>query len=115
MASTLNSSFELSRRLVAAGHEVTFVSHLDLSSDVETAGYRFIQLTACGQLRQQFSDYLASIRPINSPKKILAAAKFGRKLRLQSIRNSEIEEIVKQLAPQRSSSTSKCTMQFWLA
>ena len=100
MASTLNSSFELSRRLVAAGHEVTYLSHLDLSKSVESEGHRFIQLTVCKQLRQQLSDRIKSTRPVNPPKKLWEVIKFGRELRRESTKNSEIEDVVQQLNPQ---------------
>ena len=43
MASTLNSSLELSRRLTEAGHTVIYVSHEDIGSTVTAEGYEFLQ------------------------------------------------------------------------
>lgn len=40
MASTLNSSLELSRRLTDAGHEVIYLSQADVGPRVQAAGYR---------------------------------------------------------------------------
>ena len=48
MASPLNLSLELSRRLVAAGHEMVYASHADIENIVRDHGHDFVRLRALG-------------------------------------------------------------------
>ena len=44
LTSPLNTSLELSRRLEAAGHRVTYASHADIGDSVAAAGFGFVRL-----------------------------------------------------------------------
>lgn len=46
IASTLNSSLALARRLADRGHRVTFLCHVDVGREVEANGFTFVHLTA---------------------------------------------------------------------
>ena len=93
MASTLNSSFELSRRLVEAGHDVTFLSHLDLAKAVGKQGHSFRQLTGCREQITEFSKELESLKA-NGNATFWRKLVLGRQYRKKTIRTGEIEEVL---------------------
>ena len=99
MASTLNSSFELSRRIVAAGHEVVYLSHLDLSVRVEAEGHRFIQLTSNDRIRREFAADWKTAGAKWSPRRFMAAITLGRHYRQRSLNGSEIKDAIGELQP----------------
>ncbi len=95
MASTLNSSFELSRRLLAAGHEVVYASPADIVDQVEAQGLRCTRLLA----DQPFQVEAGRAIPISRPLAWLRSLTRRRSIRRRSIANDEIERIVGDLAP----------------
>jgi len=99
MASTLNSSFELSRRLAAAGHEVTYISHVDLGQSIESEGYRFIQITECNRINEQFSKQLQELKKQSSMLNIFRIAKLGLEARKQTAQSNEICQVIEQVKP----------------
>jgi len=99
MASTLYSSFELSRRLVQAGHEVVYLSHVDLCEAVESAGYRFIHIEDCQNIRERFSADTNACIPKWSPANIFKRLKFGLAARKQSASSNEICSIISETNP----------------
>ena len=96
MASTLNSSFELSRRLSQAGHEVVYASPAEVSEAVRAQGYEFVPLVAD---REFFERAAADRRPGVAPIALLRWLARRRRLRRESIANDEIERLIDRLAP----------------
>lgn len=90
MASTLNSSLELSRRLAASGHEVIYMSHVDLRERVEHFGYRFVLLRDCQEIQEQFSSDLNAARKRSSIFNIFRIIKLGLQARNKSASSNEI-------------------------
>jgi len=99
MASTLYSSLELSRRLVQAGHEVIYLSHVDLREAVETDGYRFIQIEDCQNIRERFSAEVRARKSKWSPVRVLNRLKLGLAARKQSASSDEICSILGETKP----------------
>ncbi len=95
MASTLNSSFELTRRLIESGHEVTYVSPADVIEQVEAQGLRCVRLSE----DTRFQAAVGEPVPPTSPLRWLRSLARRRRLRRQSIANDEIERVVSELAP----------------
>ena len=99
MASTLNSSLELSRRLTKAGHSVVYVSHEDIGSTVEAEGYEFVRLDEDELFREKAAE-LGTLRDvIRQPWSLLAYLKGRYKRRVQSAKNNEIERIIRRTDP----------------
>ena len=101
MTSTLNSSFELSRRLTAVGHTVSFVSHADIESQVTANGYTFHRLKRDQELQEQWDQELRSWQATTPPrpKATIAFLQKCRRLRQLSIESDEIETLVRSLRP----------------
>jgi len=99
MASTLNASLELSRRLGAAGHEVVYLSHRDLRQPVETAGYEFHRLTACDEITERFDSAVRGLGELSTLRKRLRAIPLSRSFRRESLTTPEIEERITDLRP----------------
>jgi len=99
MSSTLNSSFEVSRRLIAAGHEVTYASQADVSDRVTAQGYSFTRLAAdekyVDAAKRQPLRWVDLLRPARFARRV----KLHRRLRRESIANDEIERFIGELAP----------------
>lgn len=94
MASTLHSSFELTRRLEQAGHRITYVSHADIGKSMSLRGYPFVHLTN----DRVFLDRIKQDPPgslIRWPSWVVRR----RRIRAQSAKNNEIERVVKRLDP----------------
>ncbi|MEM7456396.1 MAG: glycosyltransferase [Planctomycetota bacterium] len=92
MASTLNSSLELSRRLKDSGNEVVYLSHLDLSAAVEAHGFRFFQLNDHDRLNDEFAD-------MRRNSSFLTRMREGRRLRLESLQSRELEDRIGEIKP----------------
>ena len=99
MASTLNSSLELNRRLIEAGHEVVYLSHVDLHRAVESHGCRFIQLQECQKIRDQLSVETETLKPIRSPAILIKRLRLGRAARKKSVSSDEIHSILREIDP----------------
>lgn len=99
MASTLNSSLELNRRLIEAGHEVVYLSHVDLHRAVESHGCRFIQLQECQKIRDQLSVETETLKPIRSPANLIKRLRLGRAARKKSVSSDEIHSILREIDP----------------
>lgn len=97
MASTLHSSFELARRLVAGGHTVSFTSHAPIAADVEARGYRYFALLRDQRLRERMvADPMPPARRLRP---FVAWLRRRRELRHESIADRELEGLVERLAP----------------
>ena len=99
MASTLNSSLELSRRLTAAGHEVVYVSHVDIRERVGAHGYQFVKLVECQGIRQQLRNDLVELNKQRSPFRFLKSIAAGREARKKSLGSDEICRVIKEISP----------------
>ena len=99
MASTLNSSLELARRLVAEGHQVLYLSHKDLGPTVRSQGHEFHRLVACDDIRREFSLKLQATR--NQPfwRRHWDAFCVARHYRQKSLRAKEIPDILRREQP----------------
>jgi UDP:flavonoid glycosyltransferase YjiC (YdhE family) len=95
MTSTLNSSFELSRRLRAAGHDVVYLSPADVVDQVEAQGLRCIRLTGDRVFQETIEAPVPPYRGLSWRR----ALKARRRLRRESIENYEIERAVAELEP----------------
>jgi len=97
MASTLNASFALARRLVAAGHSVVYTSHAAIDRQVEAQGHRFFPLTR----DRRFAERMAADPrpPPGRPLALVAWLRRRRALRADSIADRELEALVERLAP----------------
>lgn len=91
LTSPLNASLELSRRLTAAGHRVTYVSHADIGSDVTGHGFAFVRLTEDQAIRKSMLNDLGA-NPLTWISKM-------RRARAASVHSDEIERVVTDLAP----------------
>jgi UDP:flavonoid glycosyltransferase YjiC (YdhE family) len=97
MASTLNASFALARRLIAAGHTVAYSSHAAIAQQVEAQGHPFFPLARDRRLAERMA---ADPRP--PPGRPIAFAGWLRRrraLRADSIADRELENLVARLAP----------------
>ncbi|MEM7355786.1 MAG: nucleotide disphospho-sugar-binding domain-containing protein [Acidobacteriota bacterium] len=99
MSSTLNSSFELSRLLLAAGHEVSYASPADVSQQVEAQGHPFHPLSGDRTFQELVHDDPAFWSTVTRPRNALRWLARRRRIRRQSIANDEIERLVGRLAP----------------
>ena len=92
LTSPLNASLELSRRLINAGHRVSYISHADVGTAVEAQGLPFVRLTEGGV-------------PAESPptttdlRKPFSSAAEMRRTRERTINSREIERAITELHP----------------
>jgi UDP:flavonoid glycosyltransferase YjiC (YdhE family) len=89
LISPLNAGLELSRRLTDHGHDVTFMSHADISHEVEAHGFAFVQLASDESIRRE-------ARSGGNP---LARLRGMRRTRSRSIANEEFERALTALDP----------------
>lgn len=89
ITSPLNAALEFSRRLTAAGHEVTFMSHAEVGEEVRAHGFCLVQLTPDDEIRQRPTHAKSPWRWVREM----------RKARKRSIANTEIEDKVSALDP----------------
>lgn len=99
MGSTLHSSLELGRRLDEAGHEVTFVSHVDIGDWVGLYGFRFVRLIGHRQAEKQSNADPMPKPSWRNTRCMLRWILRQRRIRRQSIENDEIETLVSRQAP----------------
>ena len=98
MASTLNSGFEMSQRLVDAGHQVSWLSGRESHELIVARGFD-------GQVIESDQTFLKRVKEINNqfsrlrPLQFLSWFRARRELRRQSIENDEITQKVKALQP----------------
>lgn len=100
MSSTLNSSLELSRRLVDAGHRVTYVSPADVEETVRAHGHafhRFCQDRAFVQSAEEDPPPRA-ISP-STPAALVRWILRRRRLRREASRMQAFEALVRSLDP----------------
>lgn len=99
MASTLHSSIELSHRLRKAGHDVSFVSHRDISEHTAIAGIPFTLLNS-----DKYFDARADADPMpplglgNVPE-FLRWIRRRRRIRHESLVRTELEQVLEDLGP----------------
>lgn len=88
----LNASYELARRLIAAGHTVDFLGHLDLAERVEQQGFTYTRISdaddAMDELRSLI-DRVGHVRSIPN----------AYRLRRQIVASREVETTVEALQP----------------
>ncbi len=89
LTSPLNTSLELSRRLEAAGHRVTYVSHADIGDSVAAAGFGFVRLNEDPAVEQPPALRLNVFGWISAM----------RRVRRRSIESRQIEEVITDLEP----------------
>jgi len=89
LISPLNAGLELSRRLADHGHDVTFMSHADISHEVKAHGFAFVQLASDELIRRE-------ARSAGNP---LARLRGMRRVRRRSITNEEFERALTALDP----------------
>ena len=99
MSSTLNSSFEVSRRLIAAGHEVTYASQDDIGDRVIAQGYSFSRLARDREFVEAAKRQPLRWADLVRPARFLRRLRLRKRLRRDSIANDEIERFVGELAP----------------
>ena len=95
MASTLNSSLELSRRLTDAGHDVVYVSPADVGKQIGAHGYRFERLAADRVYQQELPDPVSIRRPAAWFRALLVR----RRLMHRSMEHDEVERTIAAIAP----------------
>ncbi len=97
MSSSVHSAFELSRRLVEAGHRVTFLSQADIGGQVAAQGHAFEQFEHDRVFQQHVE---ADPRPpLRHPLAMGRWLRRRRQLRHASIQNDEIRRTVERMAP----------------
>ncbi|MEM8961820.1 MAG: nucleotide disphospho-sugar-binding domain-containing protein [Acidobacteriota bacterium] len=101
MASTVNLSLELCRRLVAAGHEVVYVSHVDIEKAVRANGFDFVRLSADDEMKHRHADAPLAWRDLRAPKRFVDRLRARRRLRRESIANDEVVRVIEALQPDR--------------
>lgn len=97
MANKAPAALELASRLRAAGHEIAFASHCDISKPVEAKGFSFHHLTA----DRTFADK-AKATAAPALFNIIALwrwLRLRRSLRAQSLRHNEVEDLIARLKP----------------
>ncbi|MEM9593744.1 MAG: hypothetical protein AAGD06_05750 [Acidobacteriota bacterium] len=99
MSSALNASFELSRRLTAAGHEVVYLSHADVGPRVEAQGHRFHRLDADRRHLEQAKAEAPNPRDLLRPWRLARSIGNRRRIRRRSIAEDELVETVRRLEP----------------
>lgn len=101
MSSTLNSSLELSRRLVEAGHRLTYVSKEDLGEVVSAHGHGWVRLRADVEMDQELEDLTPPWKSGGGldPLRWMSWVRRRRELRARSARMSEFEGVLRRLDP----------------
>ena len=99
MASTLHSSFGLSRRLEQAGHRISYISHVDVEQAVTLNGFAFYPLTAERTYQVTLRRNGMPRSSLTRPDRWLRWVAQRRRIRRQSIDNDEIERLIRRLDP----------------
>lgn len=85
MSGALFSSFELSRRLVAAGHQITYLSQAPIAAQVRAQGHDFVALTQDQEIRRRSAA--------------AQGLKARRALHLESVSGHELRQTLRSLKP----------------
>ena len=99
MNSTVHGSIELGRRLDAAGHKVTFLSHRRIAGQVQANGFEFVRLEADDNWKKLAGQFP---RPAARPGNLLQLwrwARTMRRLRRRSMQLAELDAAIAQLQP----------------
>ncbi len=99
MNSTVHGSLELGRRLRAAGHRVTFLSHKPIDQIVQENDFRFVRLTADDHWREMRSEIVQPANPLRDLGKLVRWARTMRQLRRQSMQLRELDATIGDLQP----------------
>ncbi len=99
MNSTVHGSLELGRRLRAAGHRVTFLSHQPIERIVAENDFRFVRLIADDQWKDLMSKIDRPARPLRNPGGLLRWVSQVRQLRRQSLQLRELDSTIGDLQP----------------
>ena len=99
MNSTVHGSLELGRRLRAAGHRVTFVSHNPIAPLVEDNGFKFVRLAADDRWKQLQSRIVRPVRPFVHLRKLTRWITEMRQLRRESMHLRELDSTISALQP----------------
>ncbi|MEM9619624.1 MAG: glycosyltransferase [Pseudomonadota bacterium] len=97
MANKNPATLELASRLRAAGHEVAFASHRDISKAVESEGFSFHHLNSDRALADK-----AQAAPAPTLSNVAALwrwLRLRRSLRAQSLRHTEVEDLIARIKP----------------
>ena len=95
MNSTVHGSIELGRRLSAAGHQVTFLSHQRIARQVRANGFEFVRLEADDSWKAAAEQFP---RPAN-PLRLWHWVRTMRRLRRRSMQLAELDAAIEQLRP----------------
>ncbi len=99
MNSTVHGSLELGRRLRAAGHSVTFLSHQPIEQIVEENDFRFVRLTADDQWKELMSKIGRPGSPLRNFGPLFRWVRQMRQLRRQSMQLRELDSAIGDLQP----------------
>ena len=100
MYSTLHSSLELSSRLHGNGHEVTYISHVDLQERLKPFGYRFIQIVDDQTVVRHYAEKANELKAESSILRKIRLAKLRLEARKQAAGLEEICRVLKEVDPQ---------------
>jgi len=92
ITSDLNAVLGLGRRLRAVGHNLVYVSPVDLGDRVRAEGHRFIRIDHDKRL-------LGELPRVDAERSFVACMQKRRELRRQSLRLSELEDLLTELKP----------------
>lgn len=95
MVNKNTAAFELASRLRAAGHEIAFASHRDISKAVEAEGFSFHHLTA----DRAFADQAQAAPALFNVVALWRWLRLRRSLRAQSLRHAEVEDLITRIKP----------------
>lgn len=99
MNSTIHGSIELGRRLSAAGHDVTFLSHQRIGDQVRASGFEFVHLEADDDWKTVEAQFpRPPVRP-GTLVRLWRWAKKMRQLRQRSMSLAELDAAIEQLQP----------------
>ncbi len=96
-ASSLHTGFEVARRLVAAGHEVIFLSPAAVGDTVRAQGFVFEELNAAEGLRRRAAASPSLWSSLPNPLRMARWLIRRRRIRRESLANDEIESKVRRL------------------
>ena len=99
LISPLNASFELSRQLTEAGHEIIYLSHADISASVAANGYRFVRITENAEIMDELIRAQATIKPVRSLSDLIALIRLGRGAKKKSLGSRQFEDQLEELRP----------------
>ena len=99
MTSALNAGLELSRRLEAASHQVTFLSQADIGPRVAAEGFEFVALRGDRVFREKDRELDLSWSELRRPARFLSRLAQRKENRRRSIEQREVEQVLEELSP----------------